>query len=863
MEVQSSCPLRVGSLLWQPRPSAWELTVVCKATYLLAPGEAVLAPEQEALNEHDDHWDDDPARGLRAPSDLVPTKPRADVTLVGYAYAPGGQPTRSLTARMLVGDMDKAIEVFCDRTFLPDGKLSEGPRFTRMRLTWERAAGGPGTMNPVGVRNDARDAYGRRALPNLQPVGIFVGSPDDFIEPVGFGPIAASWPTRAERSGMPASRGPAGFAQGPLPETMDYGYFNAAPRDQQLDVLRDNERIVLENLHPEHARLVTSLPGVRPAAFVERGRGLASWLHMQADSLWIDTDRGIATLTWRARWPLTRRDEAGRVVVKLEAPGRAGSWGDIPGATGAPLPAADDNDAEFNTVTIVPTDDMIAPASSVVPFTAAPAEAPRQPVKRDPGAGLPFQRAAPPAAPPRPPPLPRPAAPVAPVAPMAPPVPVAPIAPVASIAPVAPPLPAAPVAPLPIAPPVPVAPVAPPVSVAHAVPAAPAVPAYVMPPPPPQVRPSPADSARPDSPWAAGAPTPSPMLDSGGLARGAAGAMAGGLAARPADASSDPSGSPAPAAPGETLAVRPWSARREPVAPAAKEEAVKPVIVRELLQLAWFDPESVPRIRLVPPWKKVLEELARRPVDKALDEPVAGKEPWEVEDRREIFEILARGERIDGAGVQDAMHGAIRDDGKYVPPLALIAGELETPFDEIEALKATVTAASPLVTPADEGLRISIEAADKFLGRPHLASAPAAAEGLATQIREAFMRDKKSLPPDTLDAQVERAMLAGRHYQKRDVLGKTHLRALLRLPEEPQPLVVYLPDALAKRLPMARRFRARIIAEINPSQDPYEKRDEALRALALGTVTTVKRAKDARDARDARDAKDTKDEERS
>ena len=47
---------------------------------------------------------------------------------------------------------------------------------------------------------------------------------------------------------------------------------------------------------------------------------------------------------------------------------------------------------------------------------------------------------------------------------------------------------------------------------------------------------------------------------------------------------------------------------------------------------------------------------------------------------------------------------------------------------------------------------------------------------------------------------------------------------------------------------------AGFIVEINPSQDPYEKRDEALRALALATVTTVKRAKDA---------KDTKDEERS
>jgi hypothetical protein len=90
---------------------------------------------------------------------------------------------------------------------------------------------------------------------------------------------------------------------------------------------------------------------------------------------------------------------------------------------------------------------------------------------------------------------------------------------------------------------------------------------------------------------------------------------------------------------------------------------------------------------------------------------------------------------------------------------------------------------------------------------------------------------------------VERALLAGRHYQKRDVLGEKHLRTLLWLPEEPQPFAVYIPPIVANRLPLARRFRVRLISEIHPAQDPLEKRDEALRALALMTVSTVKKAK--------------------
>ena len=96
MEIVPICPLRTGSLLWQALPGAWVLTVVCKATYVLAPTEAPLAAEQEEPNEDDTYWDDDPARSLHSASDMVPFKVRADVLLVGHAFAPGERPVRSL-----------------------------------------------------------------------------------------------------------------------------------------------------------------------------------------------------------------------------------------------------------------------------------------------------------------------------------------------------------------------------------------------------------------------------------------------------------------------------------------------------------------------------------------------------------------------------------------------------------------------------------------------------------------------------------------------------------------------------------------------------------------------------------------------
>ncbi|MDI1434889.1 hypothetical protein, partial [Polyangium sorediatum] len=331
----------------------------------------------------------------------------------------------------------------------------------------------------------------------------------------------------------------------------------------------------------------------------------------------------------------------------------------------------------------------------------------------------------------------------------------------------------------------------------------------------------------------------------GGVAPGretlgtAAAAAAAAVAETPKDSASDGG---ALGASNDAAGVRAWSApRREIRTVVAEEEAQKPVVVRELLHLVWFEPSMVPRIRRVPAWKRLLSELEQRGADKEIDDALAGKEAWEIEDRREIFEILARADRMDDRSLVELMDQAIREDGKYATPIVLVGGELETPFDEMEMLKALSTAAAPLVGPTDEGLKAAVEAADKFIARSGLSWAPVVPEGLSNRIREAFTREKKSLPADALDVQAERALIGGRHYQKREVLGGTYIRLLLRLHSDSQPIVAYAPDAVARKLPMFRRFRARIVGELHPAQDQYEARGEAIRALAIGTVTVPER----------------------
>ncbi len=188
-----------------------------------------------------------------------------------------------------------------------------------MSLRYERAAGGAASWNPVGVDPDSTDGYGCRTLPNLEPLDQREGT---LIPPVGYGPIAASWLPRRERL-----RGAAEwrFREDPMPTAFDAAFFQSALPDQWVSELRADERLVLENLHPSHPRLVTQLAGVRPKARVE-APGVPVWeLTMVPDTLWIDTNRAVCTLTWRAQNPARPPRRAG--------PRGGGSVG--PGARGA------------------------------------------------------------------------------------------------------------------------------------------------------------------------------------------------------------------------------------------------------------------------------------------------------------------------------------------------------------------------------------------------------------------------------------------------------------------------------------------------------------------------------------------------
>jgi hypothetical protein len=754
MDAVSTCPLPVGSLLWQ-RASKWAFTVVCRATFTLQPGDATLAPDQELPELTDTHWDDDPRRSLRAPSDLAPLKPMADVVLVGMAYAPQGRPVRSLVARLAIGGIDKSIEVRCDRSFDAQKTLREGVPFARMPLMWERAAGGPSTPNPVGVQPGTRDRQGGLMLPNLQPRDWIVVSPDDVITPVGFGPIAPTWASRLGKLGRHAG----GYAStawqgGMLPDDVDVGYFNVAPPDQQLATLRDDDTLMLEGLHPEHARLLTKLPGIRPMAVLE-ARGGSYPVTLQCDTLWIDTERGVCTLTWRGQVPLAHPQEPGRVLVTLETPLRTGRRSTTSGIGMAPAPMAPPTapqppqpegggdgtatlDGTMNFASVV--------ASATLPFApAAP------PPRRDPLSQSSSSWSA------------------SPVAPTVQPVP----------------------APAPV--------------------------------PAPRLVTASASAA--EEPWnlsAAPAPVPRTIGQMARTPEHAADAVFGGVAAASAAAVA--------MAPRASVAAAPEVA-------GVPSPSLEPGTV---LQLLWYDQEVVPRMRRKAAWRGILDGLEGRPLDPEVDDPAFAAEPIDIEDRREVFEILARGEAASPEGVGRALSAGVREGSKFVALVELFAGELFFPFDELEKLKATMTTVAPLVG-NDENLKAAVDAAKDFVAMPGLSSTSAVAEGLTKRIKDTFGATPRATPPGYVETQTDRALLEQRHYQRRAVLGAPHLRAVLGSGSNAVP--VYLPEALAAKLPMYQRFKARVIAEVHPRVDQYESHQAALKVVVVGWVMAMQGAR--------------------
>jgi len=284
------------------RPPGLSATFVVKGAFVLKPGGAADPAPKAELPSGDKHDEDDEKKALTYVSDFAPLKPRTDLLLLASCHAPGGKSAAVLRAGFSVGAFAKSVAVIGNRRWKP-GLLAMGQTepepFKSMPVTWARAYGGKGfKKNPLGCGRvkEAGD------LPNIENPDRLLRSPADAIDPAGFGPVHPAWEPRSDVKGTfkakwLAERWPW------YPEDFDFGIYNGAPRDQQIEgALKGDEELVFDNLHPAHAKLTSRLPGLRARCFIgERIDGKPSFreVPLKIDTLWIDLEAGKLVLVWR------------------------------------------------------------------------------------------------------------------------------------------------------------------------------------------------------------------------------------------------------------------------------------------------------------------------------------------------------------------------------------------------------------------------------------------------------------------------------------------------------------------------------------------------------------------------------------
>ncbi|WP_438017690.1 DUF2169 domain-containing protein [Sorangium sp. So ce315] len=378
-----------AALVWRFKGEL-RVTAIVKATFAFASDTVMPRVAPQEIIREEIQYGAMPSRSVRFTTDLVPRLLQADVLWTGHAHAPHGRPVETLPVRL--GLFSSSGWTLLDKTLL----VRKRGGFVRLPIDHEHAYGGLGfPANPFGIGY----AEGSRE-PNIL-------DPRDAKRVAGFGPISQAAPARRRLLGAT----PRALLEREIPELPDdlcWEYFQAAPPDQRTPLLRGDEWIVMDGLHPSAPRARMRLPGARGFARVhglsDLGVDEREALPLSADVLRIDGDEQRCTVTWRGSFPVPTEGALSRmrILAGVELPGEPMTW-PAPGAAifsagaagpgRAPRSGADDGgDAALEstlemspgasrtarldgTIDLADRSAALLPAASTLPFRAAPAGA--------------------------------------------------------------------------------------------------------------------------------------------------------------------------------------------------------------------------------------------------------------------------------------------------------------------------------------------------------------------------------------------------------------------------------------------------------------------------------------------------------
>ena len=322
---------RHGALIW---------IVAIKGTFVLGPdGEFKAADDPLPVELAPKYRGEPGASSLLSEADFTLPKPTADILLEGSAHAPSAKAAARVDVRLSVGEINKSLRVFGDRTWKEGifGPTMTAPEpFVTMPIVYERAYGGTESKekaadplkraaerrNPVGIGfcSKQEDAIGRN-LPNVEDPTDLISSWKSRPRPAGFGAIARDWSPRFELAG---TYGQAWRDQRCplLPDDFQERFHQTAPVDQQAPKpLLGGERVELENLTPDGGMQSFRLPRFKFAIRTEfqGGEAIDQGSGVSIQTLTLEPGKKRLILVWQASLlcPPSRHKKLLRTTVKV------------------------------------------------------------------------------------------------------------------------------------------------------------------------------------------------------------------------------------------------------------------------------------------------------------------------------------------------------------------------------------------------------------------------------------------------------------------------------------------------------------------------------------------------------------------
>jgi uncharacterized protein YjbI with pentapeptide repeats len=314
LEILNQTNFNFANIIGRINFPGHSLSLIIKGTFHLNQNSVATQAEDQLYPMGDEFFPDDVEMqgSCCYESDFAYFKPKADLLLSGHCHAPNGSPVPACQIKFQVGAHEKTLNIFGDRQWkrsLGIRTITDPEPFTKMELKYENSFGGQGyKKNPVGkgvTKQEAGDGKKAILLPNIEDPENIISSPRYQPEPAGFGPLCKTWEHRLKRMGTYKGK----YLKKRWPwfaEDFDYGYFNAAPPDMQVEgYLRGDEELYFKNLHSEYSRFKSRLPGIRIRCFVNKLADTVSGdtefkeIKMNLDTLWADMDNEKLVLVWR------------------------------------------------------------------------------------------------------------------------------------------------------------------------------------------------------------------------------------------------------------------------------------------------------------------------------------------------------------------------------------------------------------------------------------------------------------------------------------------------------------------------------------------------------------------------------------